>query len=94
MRGVDRSQGARLLSTALFVVGITLHLALGYLYVISGLVVPTPFLFALWAAWGALLVVAFQLRDKPVWVLAAPVVGALLWVGVVLGLGTLLNWQA
>ena len=74
--------------------GFTLHIAIGYLYLIVGLGVPAPFLMALWAAWGALLLRAVQRRNNPWYVLATPLIAALIWLVVVFGGGSLFDWQA
>ena len=56
----------------------------GFFYAASGLLVPGPYLFLMWAAYVVLLVVAVQLtRRRSYWVLAVPVVGGVLWWGVV-----------
>lgn len=40
-------------ATALGVIGIILYLAVGFIYLTSGLVVPFPWLFLLWLVWLA-----------------------------------------
>jgi hypothetical protein len=77
---------------ASYVVGFGLHVAVGWLYMSAGLVVPPPFLFVLWAAWGAFLVTAI-LRRRPLYVLATPFLAVGFWIVFVLGLGTLLDWR-
>jgi hypothetical protein len=76
------------------VVGFVLLAPVGFLYVVSGLVVPQPWLYGLWAAWLGLAAYAFQHRAEPWRVLATPVVAVLLWVGVVMVGGALLGWTA
>ncbi len=73
---------------------VALYLAIGYLYVISGLVVPAVFLLPLLAAWVALLAVGFSHRQNLRYLVAVPLGAATLWAAVVLGLGSVLNWQA
>lgn len=73
---------------------LTVFLGLGYLYVISGLGVPTVFLFMLWAAWGALLVLGIQHRHDVRYLFGVPVSAAVIWTAIALGLGSLLDWQA
>ncbi len=84
----------RVLMPAAQLGALALHLAIGYLYVVSGLVVPGVFLFLLWAAWGALLIVGFQHRHDFRYLVAVPLLATIIWTGIVLGLGWLLNWQA
>ena len=84
---------SRALSVSAYIVGFGLHLVAGYFYLASGLVVPGPFLFVLWAVWITLLVLAFQRRANLWWVVATPVVAALFWFAFVAGLGTLLDWR-
>lgn len=75
-------------------VALALYLAIGYLYVISGLGVPTAFLFLLWASWGGLLVIGFRHRHDMRYLLGVPVSAAILWAAIALGLGSILDWQA
>ncbi len=70
------------------------YLAIGYLYIISGLAVPAIFLLPLWAAWAGFLAVGFSHRDDLRYLVAVPLGAATLWAAVVLGLGSVLNWQA
>ncbi len=76
------------------VLAVAIFLALGYLYLISGLVVPGPFLLLLWATWLALAVTGVRFRDDVRFLVGVPAAAGLLWLGVVLGLGSILNWQA
>ena len=78
----------------LLAVGFGLHVMILYFYLVAGLVVPAPYLFLLWIAWVALLVLAIRLRNNPWYVFATPFIGAALWIAVVLGLGSILDWQA
>ncbi len=73
---------------------LVVHLGLGYLYGVSGLGVPGIFLFSLWAAWGALLAVGVQHRHDWRYLAAVPLIAAILWATVALGVGSLLDWQA
>ncbi len=76
------------------VLGFVLLAPVGYLYLVSGLVVPQPWLAGLWAAWVLLTLYALRHRAQPWRVLATPLIGVLLWVGVVMGGGALLDWTA
>lgn len=76
------------------VLGFALHLVVGFFYISAGLVVPGPWLFALWALWAVMAAVAVARRRRPLFVLATPFVAvALLLVAVSLG-GRFLGWQA
>jgi hypothetical protein len=71
------------------------HLLVGYVYLISGLVVPFYALLPLWAWWLFLLVTLVRLAIRGSWwVLAVPGVAAVTWILVVLGGGELLDWTA
>ncbi len=74
---------------------VVLHGAVGFLYLLSGLVAPGYGVLFLWALWGALLVVVLRLRTRrPLWTPALPVVAAVLWQAVLLFGGAVLGWQA
>lgn len=79
-------------ATALRVLGFVLHFVVGFVYVSSGLIVPGLFLFTLWASWGALLALAILKRKNALYVFATPFIAAALWLVVVPGLGSLLDW--
>lgn len=75
-------------------VGFGLHLVVGYVYLVVGLVVPAPWLLGLWAIWATLAVLAFRRRTRPWFLLATPFVAvAVLALALYLG-GRYLNWQA
>ena len=80
------------LATALRGLGFLLHALVGFIYVSSGLVVPGLYLFGLWALWVALLALAILKRREALYVFATPFIAAILWVVVVPGLGSLLDW--
>lgn len=73
---------------------LALFLAIGYLFMLSGLAVPPPFLLLLWASWGALLVIGLRHRRDMRYLLGVPVTATMLWAAVVLGLGSVLGWEA
>jgi hypothetical protein len=74
-------------AVAAVVVAVVAWLAMvpvGFFYAASGLLVPGPYLFLMWAAYVVLLVAAVLLtRRRSYWVLAVPVVGGGLWWGVI-----------
>ncbi len=64
------------------VLALVLMLPIGFFYLTSGLVVPGPWLFLLWALYLALVVLAIRLTmRRSWWVAAVPVGAALLWWG-------------
>ncbi|HXV72516.1 MAG TPA: hypothetical protein VEB69_14090 [Acidimicrobiia bacterium] len=75
--------------------GVLLYLALGFLYLTSGLVVPLPGLIVLWAVWvaGWFLVVRL-FRTRRVWVPVVAVGGVLFWWGYVSLGAALFDWTA
>lgn len=89
---VDRRPALR---TAASVVALLLMLPVGFQYLMSGLVVPVPDLFAMYALFGVLLAGAAVLaRRRSRWVLAVPAVATggwflLIWLG-----GQYWGWQA
>jgi len=78
----------------MLVVGYVLLAVLSYLYLASGLVVPAPWLWGLWAVMVVLIGLSIRWWHRPVLVLALPFVGALFWVAYLQGLGSLLDWTA
>ena len=70
-----------------------LMLPAGYLYLVSGLVVPEGYLLGLWVLFlGLLTVLVVLARRRSYWVLAIPVLAGVLWF-VLLTLGErLLGW--
>ena len=71
------------------------HLLVGYVYLVSGLVVPGYALLPLWAWWFVLAWVLVRLAVRRSWWSAAiPFIAAATWFAVVFGGGALLDWQA
>jgi len=95
----ERSFGSaskRSLSGAVLgVTGILLYAMVGWPYLGSGLVVPFPWVFALWAIWvGGLFVLIRVVKRYPVWTPAVPVAALIAWVAFVqLGVW-LFGWSA
>jgi hypothetical protein len=84
----------RVLPTLATVLGFALHLVVGFFYISAGLVVPGPWLFALWALWGAMAALAVARRQQPLFVLATPFAALVLLVVVASLGGRFLGWQA
>lgn len=76
------------------ILGFALLLLVGFLYVVSGLVVPQPWLTGLWVFWVVLALYAVRHRTTPWRVLVAPVVGILVWLVFITVGGALLDWTA
>ena len=81
--------------TAAAVVALLLMLPVGFQYLVSGLVVPSPDLFGMYALFALLLVGAALLaRRRSWWVLAVPPLGAGLWFLLISLGGEYFGWQA
>ena len=80
---------------ALGILGIVLHVVVGYFYLAAGLVTPAPWLVGFLLIWVVLLAVGISLlRQHPLWVLLVPVLARGLLVGGVSLGGALLGWTA
>lgn len=66
----------------------------GFVYLVSGLVVPVQWLAGVWAVWIALAAFAVRNRHRPGIVLAIPVVAMVLWVAILSAGGAFLDWSA
>ena len=65
----------------------------GFFYAASGLLVPGPYLFGMWAIYLALLLAAFVLtRRRSLLVLVPPVLGGVLWWAIVSAGEAWLGW--
>ena len=76
------------------VAGFVLLVPVGILYLVSGLVVPLPWLVGLWALGVGLVVYAVVNRRRPWHVLAVPFVAVALWVAIVSLGDAFLDWTA
>ena len=93
MSDVDQKAPAPWWAKAVAWVGLVLHLALLYWYVVSGLLAPGWAVLMLLVIWVALLVVAVRLRRRrPLLVPLVPLVGFLVWIGVITAGETWLGW--
>lgn len=92
--GIEDPNLNPVLGKIFIIVGFVLHLGAGFVYIVSGLVVPALYLPVLWLIWVALLAWAIWQRNHPWRVLATPVMAAILWFVFVQGLGSLLDWTA
>jgi hypothetical protein len=76
-------------------VGLAGHLAVLIWYLASGLLAPLWAVVGLLVIWVALLVVGVRLwRTRPAWMLAVPVVAAVIWFAVITAGESLLGWTA
>jgi hypothetical protein len=82
------------LATVVTILGFLLLLVAGFFYLVSGLVVPAPWLIILWAIWVALAVYAIRNRHHPWRVFAIPFVAGGLWFIFVEGGSRLFGWTA
>jgi hypothetical protein len=80
---------------ALGVVGISAYLLVGILYFGSALVMPYPWVFAMWALWIGGFIVLFRVfRDSRPWTPVVAVGAVVLWV-IIVQLGSwLFGWTA
>jgi hypothetical protein len=78
----------------MLVVGYVLLAVAAYFYLASGLVVPGPWLFILWAIMALLIFLAIRWWRRPLFVLALPFVAGLFWLALVQGLGSVFDWTA
>lgn len=87
--------GKGLAATVSGIIGIALYVATGFFYLVSGLVVPAPWLFLLWAIWVAgIYVLVTVFRRARAWTPAVAVAAAVLWwLYVTIG-GAFLDWTA
>ena len=74
--------------------GFALLALVGFVYLVSGLVVPAPWLLVVWAVWVASAAFAVHNRHRPGIVLAVPVVAMVLWVAILSAGGAFLDWSA
>ena len=76
------------------VVGFLLLLGTGFFYLVSGLLVPFPYLFFMWALWIA--IVGFTIVKRDDWriVVAAPFVSGALWFAIIAAGERFLDWTA
>ena len=80
--------------TAAKVIGFVLLLATGFFYLVSGLVVPFPYLLFMWALWVALVAFAVVRREDWRVVLTMPFISIVLWFVIVNAGGEYLGWRA
>ncbi len=80
---------------ALGVIGIALYLAVGFLYLASGLVMPYPWVFGMWALWaGGLFALVRVFRDSQAWTPVVAVCALIVWVALVQLGSWLFGWTA
>ena len=90
------SEPRRSLISALFgIIGILLYAITGWLYLGTGLVVPYPWVFGMWAIWVAgVLVLVRVVKLSPAWTPAVPVAAIVVWVTLVQLGSWLFGWTA
>lgn len=89
----QRTQGGG--ATIIGVVGIVMYVVVAFVYLISGLTVPPPWLFILWAIWVVGLYPLFKVfRTRRIWTPMVAIAAVGIWfVYLYLG-GYLFNWTA
>ncbi len=82
-------------ATLLGILGILLYALIGVQYLGSGLVMPYPWVFGMWALWiGGFYVLIRVFRSSPAWTPLVPLVAIVMWV-VIVQLGSwLFDWTA
>jgi hypothetical protein len=76
-------------------VGVALYLGTGLLYLGSGLVMPYPWVFGMWALWiGGWLIVVQLFRSRRPWTPLVPIGAIILWVAIVQLGSWLFGWTA
>jgi hypothetical protein len=78
----------------MLVIGYALLAVAAYFYLASGLVVPGPWLFILWAIMLVVIFLAIRWWRRPLLVLILPLVAGVIWLAFVQGLGSIFDWQA
>lgn len=77
------------------VIGMVLYVIVGWLYLGSGLVMPSPWFYLMWVVWLAgLWVIARVFKRSPAWTLAVPAGAAAFWFLVLMLGDALLGWTA
>ena len=72
-----------------------LYIAIGWLYLGTGLVVPFPWYFVMWIAWlGGLIVLSRVFRARPALTVLVPIGALVLWVTYVQVGSWLFGWSA
>jgi len=75
--------------------GIALQLLAGFLYLMSGLMVPAPWVAVLWLLWAALFAVAVRVRGRrPVWTPLVALLSVVLWWAALSAGEMVLGWTA
>ena len=95
VRSIGSESKRSLVSALLGIVGILLYSMVGWLYFGTGLVMPYPWTYGMWAIWVAgVLVLVRVVRRAPVWTVAVPVAALVIWVTVVQLGSWLFGWAA
>jgi hypothetical protein len=75
--------------------GIALQVLVGFLYLMSGLMVPAPWVAVLWLLWAALFAVAVRVRGRrPVWTPLVALLSVVLWWAAISAGEMVLGWTA
>ena len=84
-----------LISALLGIIGILLYAITGWLYLGTGLVMPYPWVYGMWAIWVAgVFVLVRVVRQSPAWTATVPVAAVVIWVTLVELGSWLFGWTA
>ncbi|MGZ8755646.1 MAG: hypothetical protein ACXW15_10715 [Acidimicrobiia bacterium] len=84
-----------LMSALLGIIGILLYAMAGWLYPGTGLVMPYPWVYGLWAIWVAgVFVLVRVVKRSPAWTPVVPVAAVVIWVALVQLGSWLFGWTA
>jgi hypothetical protein len=84
-----------LVSALLGIIGILLYAITGWLYLGTGLVVPYPWVYGMWAIWVAgLFVLVRVVKRSPAWTATVPVAAVVIWAALVELGSWLFGWTA
>lgn len=84
-----------LISALLGVIGILFYALVGWLYLGTGLVMPYPWVYGMWAIWVAgVLVLVRVVKRFPAWTATVPLAAVVIWVTLVQLGSWLFGWTA
>lgn len=93
--GVGSDQKRSLVAALLGVGGVLLYAIVGWLYLGSGLVMPYPWVYGMWAIWlGGLIPLVKVVKRFPAWTPLVPVAALAAWVAIIQVGSMLFGWTA
>lgn len=95
VRSIGSESKRSLASALLGIIGILLYAMVGWLYFGTGLVMPYPWVFGMWAIWAAGLVILVRVvKRSPAWTPAVPLAALVTWMTLVQLGSWLFGWTA